>query len=411
MENKQEITESTRKILFLTMVNMTNNPRLVKEMDLARELGYEITLIAFNLGNWSDKIEENYKIKFKYCNIIYIDATRKKLFEWFWCVLQEIIYSSLFKRFKNNLRYAGLASRRSIQIIKRLKNIGKFDLIASHTMDTLYPAFLLSKKNNTPFYFDMEDYHPGEEEESSLQQKRKELLLKKILPFATYLSYASPLIGRAALNLVGEDNIQTHFYISNSFWSKEFIEPKSNKYDKLKLVWFSLTISENRGLEQIIEIIKPFKNEVVLTLIGGMRKEFYNTYVKNNLEFINVIEPLSQEKLHLELSNHDIGLALEQKTINTNRSICLTNKLFAYCQAGLYVLATETPAQQLFFEKNKQYGELISSSTTEIVNVLRNLIVNKSSIRRANSKRYKMSMQSLSFDIESLRIVENWKKI
>jgi hypothetical protein len=63
----------------------------------------------------------------------------------------------------------------------------------------------------------------------------------------------------------------------------------------------------------------------------------------------------------------DIGLALESKTADFNRDICLTNKILAYAQAGLYIFATDTFGQRDFLNAlNYKAGQIIASdlSTT-----------------------------------------------
>ena len=108
----------------------------------------------------------------------------------------------------------------------------------------------------------------------------------------------------------------------------------------LRLVWFSQNISAGRGLEYILPPLKKFVGTIELHLFGNLDGAFYEAHLKP-MKNVFIHEPLPQKKLHNNLSNYDVGLALEIAT-DRNRDICLTNKLLAYFQAGLFVFASDT---------------------------------------------------------------------
>ena len=61
-----------KTILFLTTANLSMKPRLVKEIQLAQEIGYKVDLFAFKINNWTDenhdKLVKNLNI---HCTSIY----------------------------------------------------------------------------------------------------------------------------------------------------------------------------------------------------------------------------------------------------------------------------------------------------------------------------------------------------
>ena len=75
---------------------------------------------------------------------------------------------------------------------------------------------------------------------------------------------------------------------------------------------------------------------------------------------------MQQEDLHQFLSQMDIGLALENAQADHNRNICLTNKMLAYAQAGLYILATNTFGQSQFLNSLDYTAGVIMTASLQV---------------------------------------------
>ncbi|MCC5929258.1 MAG: hypothetical protein JJU28_08445 [Cyclobacteriaceae bacterium] len=377
----------SKNIIFLTTANLSTNPRLLKEVIFLKEKNLQCRIIAFYQGNWSDKIDQEILEKHP-LRIKYLSATRKPFFPWFWSSVIQWLSIKLYPFAKTNLLINAFAhNKRTILLINELSKIQKKpDLIIAHNLGALYPAWWLSKRINVPFAFDVEDYHPGEKVgiDAANEKHRREFLMKKLLPESKYVSFAAPLIKKETLKLVGEKNIKTPVLINNSFYANEFKAPKTTKQaaaEPLKLVWFSQNITPGRGLEIILPAIEKFKDQVSLYLIGNLYQDFYSD-VLSKYDNIYIIPPLSQKELHKKLSEFDIGLALELNSADYNRQICLTNKIWAYYQAGLYVLATNTPAQIEFIKQRPDHGILSGQSVLEIENALSEVIQSKDHLLR-----------------------------
>jgi glycosyltransferase involved in cell wall biosynthesis len=163
-------------------------------------------------------------------------------------------------------------------------------------------------------------------------------------------------------------------------------------------VWFSQKISFGRGLEQVLDAISLLntqKEEAInLTLIGEMDDGFYQQVILPKLEeakpcFVFMhIPPLSQPELHAELANHDVGLAMEFNSTDLNRQLCLTNKILAYAQAGLYILATDTPAQKDFLTQNPWSGFVCGQTEKAIMKALMLLIDQRIDIQEKALERF-----------------------
>ncbi len=404
-------------ILFLTTNNLATNPRLYKELNLALEQGYSCTLVQFKLGNWSDEKTKTL-LEGKEVNVVQLDATSSHRFNWIkWGVLEKVA-KMIYPFFKNQLWVNALASsRRSFQILNA--NINPFpDLICAHNLGALYPAWSLSKEFDIPFIFDVEDYHPGEfiRFDAFKEKGRREFLMKALLPKANALTTASPLIERQTLRLI--DGHANNRVVLNGFPKSEFSGQDFMDQDGvLKIVWFSQKISFGRGLEQFFTAISQMDEKrrglIEVSLIGDLDPQFKQEIlvpIKNQGGIkLNVIPAISQQDLHFELSNFDLGLAIEPgKDLNNN--LAISNKIIAYAQAGLYILATDTPAQRVFIEENSSLGTGSAQSTSGLLEKLIFICDNLNQIKQDKQKR-KVLGEGLSWEVQCDKVLQLWDKV
>ena len=400
-----------KKILFISKDNLTTNPRLLKELKFAVKLGYNVDFIGFNSGNWSDKIDAEL-VKNINANFHYIPITRKPFFKWFLNSIIEKVAQKLYPIFKHNLKINSFAhSKRSVLLNKYLqKSNNKYDLIIAHTLPTLYPAYNFAKKTNTKYTFDIEDFHPGEVISANEKNEtaRRIFLMKTILPKAIFITYASPLIGEHSLKLLSNYPEKQHKLINNCFSETEF-QYVDNKSDKIKFVWFSQNISQNRGLELIVPVLAKFKHKVELYLIGNLYQNFYTDFLEKYKDFITINKPLPQKELNLSLAKFDVGLAVEPEK-DFNNKIALSNKIFAYTQAGLFVFATDTPAQSKLLEEHKNIGITSKQDVENLLVAIQKIINNIEEIRKQKQVRFNYA-QKLSWENESNKLIETWQNL
>ncbi len=399
-----------KKILFISSANLTTNPRLAKELKFAVEQGYEVDFVGFKIGGWSDEVEKNTIESIK-ANFYYLSALRKPFFSWLVGSLIEKILQIIYPIFKNSLKINAFAhSKRSFLLHNFLKkNKNKYDLIIAHVLPTLYPAYKFSKRTNTAFIFDVEDYHPGEhiDKDAENEKKRREFLMIKLLPKAKYVTYASPLIREYTLKLLKNYSEKTHLVINNCFSQSEF-QFKENNNEKIKFVWFSQNIAQGRGLEIILPEIEKFKDKIEVTLIGNLYQDFYDEFLVKYTDFVKIVPPMPQKQLNLKLSEFDVGMAIELKTADFNRDICLTNKIWAYFQAGLYIFATDTKAQQLFLQEHPEHGIVALNHLNDVERKLVMIIQKIDKIRGDKKKRFEEA-KKFSFEVERQKLLKIWQ--
>lgn len=399
-----------KRILFITTLNLATNPRLVKEIELAVNNGYEVEVISFIFpeSHWSNSSNLTIMKKFSTVHYINIPAGRKKMFNWLLSILFERVFrfTSFFIPLKS--KYLSFAvSRRSYLLLKHIHKASKADLVIGHNPGSLYPAWTTAKRMNVACGFDMEDYHPGEGSDS-IQKKLILKLMKNILPSLHYISFASSLIKKTTLVSLNAMLIDHAFVVDNYFSLKEFQEPLHIISEKLQMVWFSQNIDINRGLEEILPILSKHHDKVTLTLYGNCNPVFKSQFL-DGCKAVEIGGILPQFELHKALSKFEIGLALENMEYDYNRSICLTNKILAYHQAGLYILASNTKAQNIFLESKPDHG-VVFESTLHFEDLLLHAYENRAYLMSMRKERYNHARKD-NWEKESEKLLATWKRI
>jgi hypothetical protein len=400
-----------KKVLFVLSGNLSTTPRALKIIESFKD-NYDIDILAINRSKTWEKLDYEYQEDL-HLNLKLIDITRQNILSWLIAGVVHKLSRYVYKFNKKNKWINAFASEKaSIFLWIALDNYSEnYDLVASFSYGSIFPAVEFASRNNFPVIVDIEDFHPGEN--IALKRKRekarREFILNHSLPQCAFFTYASPLIGLYTINTISKNKVPSNKLINNSFSQKEFVY-KQNLSEKIKFVWFSQTIAYERGLELIIPALAEYRNDVELHLIGNINRKFEQNIIQPNKSFITLLEPLSQIDLNSKLAEFDIGLAIETSENDANREICLTNKIFAYAQAGLYVLATNTQAQNIFINEHKDLGQTVRYEQNDMRNKLNYIIENINDIRTLKAKRFQYS-KALAWDEEQKKISQIWTNI
>lgn len=393
-----------KKIIFLTTHNLASNPRLVKEIRVALAAGYKVAVLCFTFRNWSQRINDGLLKEFNSVQWILIPADRKPLLSWLTSVIAEKGCRLLLRTGKKNISVMATAvSRRNLLLLTALKKIDHADWVIGHNPGALYATYKASQLFNCKAGFDVEDYHPGEGHDIHLQKITRRLM-QQILPKINYASFASQLIREEVYKDVGQEGSKW-MTVLNYFSSKEFTEPE-HVDGPLKIVWFSQNISAGRGLEYILPVIKR-NDQVQLHLFGNTDPVFYNEWI-NGSSNITLHEPMQQAALHQALCRFDVGLAIEPSK-DKNNDLAISNKILAYMQAGLFVLASETSAQKKYLEHFPSCRLMVDiSDEGTIEERLNTLIREKANIRHKKKDRFN-DHRNMNWENESIQLTNAWK--
>ena len=390
-------------ILFISTHNLATNPRLQKEIKLALSNGFKVSVICFEFNNWSKQINDGLLKELSAVNWIILSSGRTAFLPWLQSVFAEKLSRFLGKTGlpMSKTQLASAVSRRNYLLLKALQNVESPDLVVGHNPGALFATYYAAHKFRCRAGFDVEDYHPGEGSNILLQELCKKLM-QKILPEMDYVSFAAPLIREAVKSDLGAEG-ENWITVLNYFPADEFKEPVKTE-GPLKMVWFSQNIAARRGLEMILPIIKKRTGEVELHLFGNLDANFEPAL--QGIENIKIHGPLPQKSLHQQLCHYDIGLALEPSK-DRNNDLAVSNKLLTYLQAGLYVLASNTAAQEKIGEIFPAHCSIFIKDELEAA--IKKLLLNMEMIRADKRQLYE-TFQTINWDSENKRLLNCWKK-
>lgn len=407
-----------KRILFLLQGNISLVPRAEKAIEALLTQGCKIQLVMVNRHpKWKQldiPILNKLKVEYTYLSI----RREEGLWEWLTTSILHKFSIAASYIFRKNEHIRSFASSKLHVLYwwnkNKISKLFQADVVAGYNA-MLYAAWLISSRMTIPFIFDMEDYHPVEtiyHSDRQMEIRRRTENCVHLLPKAQFVSFASSMIQMQTVSLLQSRNcsMKSCFTINNTFKTSDFnFEPSPER--KVQFVWFSQTVSYGRGLELILPFFTQFKDEVELTIIGNMDERFCQDYFLDNQGNIRVLPAMQQAELHREIGKYDIGLATEIFTDRTdNRALCLTNKIFTYLLSGLFIFATNTPAQKDFIDSHTAHGIIVTPDAQSLESGFKYIIDNISEIRAEKAKRFS-DAKKFSWETEQELYLNRFKAV
>lgn len=402
---------ATKEVLLLTSTNLACNPRCLKELRMLSKQGHRVTLVAFELHNWTTDKEKMLREELAGVEFHYLDAGRHPLIPWLKATVMEQVSRRLSSLAPSDLWLAAMSiNKRSWMLLQWVKHHRKkYHLIIAHNPPAFYAADWLANATGSPFAIDIEDYHPGEGG-GPWQSRCATLLMRRLLPKATYVSFASPLIKEYSQRLVNPGRTDHWVVVNNTFSRTEFAAPAPvDAAEPVRLIWFSQYINYGRGLEQILPVLDEFRDRVRLTLVGSGREPFLSKETAGR-EYVRVLDAMPQAVVHRSLSNYDVGLAIEDGSADINKDICISNKIWSYLLSGLYIVSSDTKGQLRFMEEHPGNGVCSSLQADDLRKAIVHLLDHTAAIREGRAGRYDQGA-SAAWENESTLLAAQWKPI
>lgn len=361
-------------ISIVTSKHVSYNPRVVKEADALTAAGHAVTVVTV-CNNREQALLDQALMRSRQWRLLTVNYRRTGLKErLLW--LSSALRQRLFRGLDTLTHRCGIAERaqgREFPELQRLACAVRADLYIAHHVEALGAAWSAARRHGARLAFDAEDFHSGmytaapaldmagglEETVSSLlaaarlpksrEQQRVEYLEQKYLPRCAYVTAASDGI---ALAYALKYRLPRPATILNVFPREDLDTPSPvarQPAQAIRLYWYSQVIGPGRGLEEAVRALPLLDAPCELHLRGTPQAEFV-VRLKVLAEELGVGRrlflhpPCPPDELVREAARHDIGLALEN-AVELNRLICVTNKIFTYLNAGLAVVATDTPGQ------------------------------------------------------------------
>jgi hypothetical protein len=394
-------------ILFLTTVNLTANPRLYKETELALRNGFDVTVILFSLGNWGDDNDRSLEERIPGARLIRISALRRPFLPWLVSSLLQTCALALSRFLDVAAVNAAATGKRYILLRHAVHALeGRFDWVIGHNPAALHAAVVAARRFDARLGLDIEDYHPFETSDPVLSETTRRMM-RDCLKQADYASYASPLIREHSDRYAARPE-GNGIEVLNYFPADEFPVPPDAVEGPLRLVWFSQHIRPGRGLDLVLPGLSAHPEAVELHLYG-QPDDAYVRHLTEGRPNVRVHGPLSQTELHRSLGRYDVGLAVDILS-DRNRDIAVTNKILAFLQSGLFLAVTETSAQRRLLGGFGGHGLLFPPDAEAFTRILASLIERKEMIRSERTVRH-AAMSGHDWEAESVKLLTEWGRL
>lgn len=400
------------KICIITPGILASNPRVVKEAAALSGAGYAVHIIYTRHVDYLIETDQAILDEHPRWNVDYLDwasitpkakgirilsGLKRKLADF---LLKNNLHLPAFVPFLSN-RFYFWQLKKAIDC--------KADLYIAHYPESLIIAAKAARINQALFAYDAEDYHRGENLPEHIL-KTIQITEDALLPRASYITAASPLIGQAYQKLYPLVSVTA---LENMFPLKCQPEFQEIMIEVFSFFWFSQTIGEGRGLEEFIAILGQTKRpDVQLTLLGSVQKDY-----KNQLEvlwqqaglpphlliFINTVP---EKEIFTLAARQHFGLCLEIAT-SVNRDVCITNKLYSYILSGNYLICSKTQAQENFLKEQPDSGLLIDLNDMESsVEKLLHVLNSPANIHLTRLHNYELGKTELNYDVEKVWLLK-----
>ncbi len=338
-----------KHIVILGQQHLCANPRVVKEATTLSDAGYDVSV----LGCWIDPaLKKNdlqilEKIKVQFFPVFdwtlpgFVSGLSRTLDK-----LQSRIGHTLFKAIRiDNSWQLGYGISKLRKKAFQLKG----DLFIAHSEAGMYVARDLQIQGRK-IGIDMEDWF-SEDLLPEVRKQRPYVLIHELecelLRNAKHSSCPSHVMSE---QLARDYKCRSPEVIYNAFpWSdRQTLDGKykdRRQLDIPSIHWFSQTLGQGRGLEDLLAALPLMTHEAEIHLRGKPVTGFHEWLMARLPEAwhtrVFIHDLVSNQELLSRIAEHDIGFAGEMKFCR-NRELTVTNKILHYLLAGLAVVASDT---------------------------------------------------------------------
>jgi len=220
------------------------------------------------------------------------------------------------------------------------------DLIYGGTTGALAAIAESAARLGVPYGVDFEDFHSGEHNGpgSALTNALATRIERYVIRRAAFTTAGSPMIADAYRAAHGVRPLPIH----NTF-SMVSDAGHPDSAAALRLYWFSQTLGQGRGLDEVVRaaghVHEPIELHLRATPVPEYLDRLRRLQAAEAPHLRLVIHDASAPDDMVKLARpYDAGLSCEEPLV-LNRRLNLANKIFTYLAAGTPVILSRTPAQ------------------------------------------------------------------
>ena len=315
---------TSRSVLILSFSEIVSDARVLKQVRLFEERGYEVITCGF--GDAPAEATRHLAVS---------PRVPRKL-----VLLQAALYRLHLYRWAYWVNPYVQAARKAIRNVQ-------FRTVLANDLDTA--ALALGVAPAARVHLDLHEYWPGRDDNNPAWVRLRQPFMKwQLRTFATRVGSVSTVSTTIARRYANEFGIAASTVTNASPYRDAVVGTVSAP---IKLV-HSGASRANRRIEVMMRAVAASENDVVFDLyLTGVGTPYHDELVKLADELgerVRVLPPVPHESLADTLSEYDVGIHLLPPT-NTNNLLALPNKFFDYVQArlGLVIGPTASMAELL----------------------------------------------------------------
>jgi glycosyltransferase involved in cell wall biosynthesis len=343
----------TPRILIVSAIQLSTNPRVVKEADTLADAGYDVevlgALVEPALAERDRQLLEGKQWRYT----CVFDATLPTLTDRIGSLAARArmrLWCEMYARFGiSNPRQLGL----SVPETLRYCLSRPADLYIVHNPENLWVGSELQSRG-LRVAADLEDWYS----EDLLPEDRRGYPVedlrrweRAVLRGAAYSTTTSRCLSEA---LAAACDCTAPKVVYNTFPWREREAIDGSIRDRVNpdirsLCWFSQVVGPGRGLETLMDSLVHVTIPLEIHLRGNVRPEYKELLLRRAPEAsrtrIHFHDQVPHATLISRIAEHDVGLASEIPFCRS-RALTITNKLPSYLLAGLAVVASDTDGQR-----------------------------------------------------------------
>ena len=341
------------RILILSGIQLSTNPRVVKEADTLAGAGHDVEVVGALLEPFlgeRDRVLHRGK-GWKYTELIDAEATHPGArLGWLAARARRRAWRGLNARFGvENPNQLGYVAREMLRYALR----NPADLTIVHNPQGVWAGAELIR-HGRKVAVDMEDWYSEDvlaADASRYPVKSLKRWEKYALRGSDFSTTTSSRLSEA-LTLAYACSAPTVVYNSFSLDERKSLDGEKRDRRDLSLpsiCWFSQVIGPSRGLETLMDALPDVDSLFEIHLRGRSTAEYRESLLARAPDAwrtrIYFHASIPHADLLPRIAEHDLGLAMEIPC-NRSRELTITNKLPTYLLAGIPVLASETEGQK-----------------------------------------------------------------
>jgi glycosyltransferase involved in cell wall biosynthesis len=317
---------SKKRITVLVSNDLEFDQRVAKVCSTLEQLNFDITLVGRRLST-SRSFQRSYPvIRF---NLLF---TKGFLF-----------YTALNVRFFFYLLYA------------------KTDIILANDLDTLLPAFIVSKLRGKQLVYDSHEYFTEAEGLTGRAfQKGVWLRIERFI----FPKLKRVYTVNESIAAIYRDLYKVKVEVVRNIPRFTSAPPSERSVlglplDKKVIILQGAYLDPDRGAKEALEAM-AFLDDALLVIIGSGREMPLLKRMASQPEFadkVRILDKMPADKLRLFTQAADLGLSLD-KPLHLNYTLSLPNKLFDYIHAGIPVVVSDLPELRRII-KSYQVGWIV----------------------------------------------------